>query len=112
MYFCFIDCAKAFDCVDQNKLLKFLKRWKYQFTLPASWAVSMQVKKQQLELEMEQQTGSKLGKEYVKTVYCHLVCLNYMNSTSCKMPGWMNHKLESRLAGEIVTTSDIQVIPL
>ena len=57
----------------------------------------MLVKKQQLELDMEQQTGSKLGKEYVKGVYCHLVYLTYMQSTSCKMLGWMNHKLESRL---------------
>ena len=56
----------------------------------------MQVKKQQLELDMEQQTGSKLGKEYVKAVYCHPVHLTYIQSTSCEMPGWMNHKLESR----------------
>ena len=61
----------------------------------------MQVKKQQLELDMEQQTGSKLGKEYVKVVYCHAVYLTYMQSTSCKMLGWMKHKLESRLPGEI-----------
>ena len=61
----------------------------------------MQVKKQQLELNMEQQTGSKLGKEYIKAVYCHPVYLTYMQSTSCEMPGWMNHKLESRLPGEI-----------
>ena len=57
----------------------------------------MLVKKQQLELDMEQQTGSKLGKEYVKAVYCHPAYLTYMQSTSCKMLGWMNHKLESRL---------------
>ena len=61
----------------------------------------MQVKKQQLELDMEQQTGSKLGKEYIKAVYCHLAYLTYMQSTSCEMPGWINHKLESRLLGEI-----------
>ena len=72
----------------------------------------MQVKKSQLEPDMEQWTGSKLGKEYIKTVYCHPAYLTYMLCTSRKMPGWMNHKLESRLAGEIVTTSDIQVIPL
>ena len=59
----------------------------------------MQVKKQQLELDKEQQTGSKLGKEYVKAVYCHPALLTYMQSTSCKMPGWMNNKLESRLLG-------------
>ena len=62
----------------------------------------MQVKKQQLELDMEQQTGSKLGKEYVEAVYCHPAYLTYMLSTSCEMPGWMKHKLESRLPGEII----------
>ena len=61
----------------------------------------IQVKKQQVDLVMEQQTGSKLGKEYVKTVYCHPAYLSYMQSTSCEMPGWMKHKLESRLPGEI-----------
>ena len=60
---------------------------------------------------MEQQTGSKLGKEYVKAVYCHPAYLAYMQSTSCKMLGWMNHKLESRLPGEISTTSDLQITP-
>ena len=67
----------------------------------------MQVKKQQLEPHMEQQTGSKLGKEYVKGVYCHSAYLTYMQSTSCEMPGWINHKMESRLLGEISTTSDM-----
>ena len=61
----------------------------------------MQVKKQQLELDMEQQIGSKMGKEYIKAIYCHTAYLNYMQSTSCKMLGWMKHKLESRLQGEI-----------
>ena len=61
----------------------------------------MQVKKQQLEPDMEQQTGSKLGKEYVKAVYCHSAYLTSMQSTSCKIPGWMKHKLESRLPGEL-----------
>ena len=69
----------------------------------------MQVKKQQLELDMEQQTGSKLGKEYIKAVFCHLAYLTYMQSPSCEMPGWMKHKLESRLPGEISTTSDMQM---
>ena len=68
---------------------KFLKRWEYQTTLPAAWEISMQVKKQQLELDMKQRTGSKLGKEYVKAVYCHLAYLTYFQSTSCEMPGWM-----------------------
>ena len=64
----------------------------------------MQVKKQQLKPDMEQQTGSKLGKEYIKAVYCHPAYLTYMLSTSCKMPGWMKHKLDSRLPGEISIT--------
>ena len=72
----------------------------------------MQVKKQQLELDMEQQTGSKLGKEYVKAVYCHPAYLTSMMTTSCEMPGWMKHKLESRFPGEISITSDMQIIPL
>ena len=72
----------------------------------------MWVKKQQLELDMEQQTDSKLGKEYDKTVYRHPIYLTYMQSTSCEMPGWLNHKLESRLLEEISTTSDMQMIPL
>ena len=70
----------------------------------------MQVKKQQLELNMEQWTGSKLGKEYIKAVYCHLAYLTYMQQTSCEMLGWMSHKLESRLPGEILMTSDMQMI--
>ena len=70
----------------------------------------MQVKKQQLELDMEQQTGAKSGKEYVKAVYCHPAYLTYMSSTSCKILGWMKHKLESRLLGEISITSDMQMI--
>ena len=71
----------------------------------------MQVKKQQLELDMEQQTGSKLGKEYVKAVYCHPNYLTYMQSTSLGMMGWMKHKLESRLVGEKSITSDMQMTP-
>ena len=72
----------------------------------------MQVKKQELELDIEQLTSSKLGKEYNKAVYCHPVYLTYMQSTSYKMLGWMNHKLESRLLGEISATSDMQMILL
>ena len=73
VYFFFIDYTEAFDCVDHNNLWKVLKRWEHQTTLPASWEICMQVKKQQLELDMEQQTGSKSGKEYVKAVYFHPV---------------------------------------
>ena len=71
----------------------------------------MQVKKQQLELDMEQQTGSKWGKEYVKAVHCHPAYLTYVRGTSCEMPGWMKYKLESRLLGEISITSDMQMTP-
>ena len=71
----------------------------------------MQVKKQQLEPDKEQQTGSKLGKEYIKVVYSHPDYLTCMQSTSCEMPGWMNHKLESRLPGEMSITSDMQMTP-
>ena len=71
----------------------------------------MQVKKQQLELDMKKQTGSKLGKEYIKAVYCHPAYLTYMQRTSCEMPGWLRHKLESRLPGEISKTSDMQMTP-
>ena len=73
----------------------------------------MQVKKQQLELDMEQQTGSKSGKELIKAEYCHPAYLTYMQSTTCEMLGWMMHKLESRLLGEISITSDTQMtLPL
>ena len=71
----------------------------------------MQAKKQQLEPDMEQQTGFKYGKEYVKAVYCHRAYLTSMQSTSCEMPGWMNHKLELSLLGEISITSDMQMKP-
>ena len=71
----------------------------------------MQVKKQQLEPDMEQQTDSKLGKEYVKAIYCHPAYLTYMQGTSWEMPGWMKHKIESRLPGEISITSDMQMTP-
>ena len=72
----------------------------------------MQVKKQQFEPDMKQQIDSKLGKEYNKAVYCHPVYLTYMQSTSCEMLGWINHRLESRLLGEISIISDMQITPL
>ena len=74
--------------------------------LPASWEICMQVKKQQLELDMEQQIDCKLGKEYIKAVYCYPAYLTYMQSTSWDIFDWMKHKLESRLPGEITVTSD------
>ena len=73
----------------------------------------MQIRKQQVEPDMEQWTGSKLGKEYDKAVYCHLklTFLTFMQTTSCKILGWVNHKLKSKFPGEIPTTSDMQMIP-
>ena len=71
----------------------------------------MQVKKQQLEPDMEQWTGSKLGKEHVKVIYCHLAYLTYMLSIPCEMLDWMKHNLEPRFLGEIPITSDIQMTP-
>ena len=111
IYFFFIDCAKAFDCVDHHNCGKFFKRWEYQTTCPTSWEICMHVKKQQLEPYMKQQTGSKLGKEYIKAVYRHLAYLTCMQSTSLEMLDWMKHKLESRLPGETSITSDMQITP-
>ena len=82
-----------------------------QTTSPASWEICRQVKKQQLELDKEQQTRSKLGKEYVKAVSWHPACLTCMQNASCEMLGWVKHKLESGLPGEISTTSDMQMKP-
>ena len=82
IYFCFIDYAKAFVWITTN-CGKFFKRSVYQTTLPASWETCMQFKKQQLELDMEQQTGSKVGKESIKAVYCHPAYLTYMQNVLC-----------------------------
>ena len=110
IYFCFIDYAKAFDHVDHKKLWKILRNAReYQTTLPASWETCMQVKKQQLQPDMKQQAGSKLGMEYIKAVYGHPAYLTFMQSKFCKIFGWMIHKLESRLPGEISITSDMQM---
>ena len=111
IYFCFIDYAKAFDCVDHNKLWKILREIEYQTTWPASGEICMQVRKQQLGLDKEQQTGSKQQKEYVTAVYCHPAYLTYMQSTLWEMLGWKKHKLESSLPGEISITSDMQMTP-
>ena len=72
----------------------------------------MQVMKQQLDLDVEQQTDYKLGKEYVNYVYCQPAYLTYIQSTSCEMSGWMKHKLETRLPGEISITSDMKMTPV
>ena len=86
---------------------KFLKRWEYQTTSPASWEICMQVRKQQLELDMEQQTGTKLGKEYIKARYCHPAFWTYTHRTSWETLEYKKHELESRLPGEISITSDM-----
>ena len=93
---CFIDYAKGFDCVDHNKLWKILKEMRipdHLICLPRNLYAGQEAT---LELDMEQQTGSKLGKEYVKVIYCHPAYLTYMQSASCEMPGCMKHKLKSR----------------
>ena len=109
IYLCFIDYAKTFDYVDHNKRENSSRdgntRTPY---LPSEKPVCRSRSK---EPNMEQQTGSKLGKEYVKAVYCYLFYLTSMQSTSCRILGWMKHKLESRLPGEISITSDMQMIP-
>ena len=110
IYLCFIDYTKAFGVITTN-CGKFFKRWEYQTTWPVSWEICMQVKKQQLEPNMGQQTGSKSRKEYVTAVYCHPAYLTYVQSTSWKTLGWMTHKLESRFLGEISITSYMQVTP-
>ena len=103
-------CESLWLCGSQQTG-KFLKRWEYQITLPASWETCMLIKKQQLELKRYQLTNSKLGKEYDKALYCHPAYLTSMQCTSCKMPGWINHRLKSRLPGEISINSDMQMTP-
>ena len=110
IYFCFIGYAKAFDCVDRNKLWKILKEMGTPDHLTCLLR-NLYSGQEATELDVEQQTGSKSGKEYVKAVYFHPAYLTYMQSASCEMPGWMKHKLESRLPGEISITSDIQMTP-
>ena len=88
---------------------KFLKRWEYQTNKPSSCKTCSQVKKQQLELDMEQWTGSKVGKGYIKAIYFHPAYLTSVQSISCEMLGWMKHKWESRLPGRISVTSDKQM---
>ena len=98
--------------MDHKQTGKFVNRWEYQTTLSASCETCRKDKKQELDPDMEQWSGSKLGKEYVEAGYCHSAYLTYMQSTSCEMLGWMTHKLESRLPGEISTTSDMRMISL
>ena len=101
IYFCFIDYAKAFYCVDHNKLWKILKQMGIPDHVTCLLRNLYAGRKQELELDMEQQTSSKSGNKYVKAVYCHPAYLIYMQSTSWETLGWMKHKLDSRLLGEI-----------
>ena len=106
---CFIDYTKAFDCMDHNRL------WKRDgSTRPSDLSAEKPVcrSRSNVELDMEKLTGSKLGKEYGKSVYWLLAYFISMQSISCKMPGWIYHKVESRVLGEISTSSHIQMIPL
>ena len=109
IYFCFIDSAKAFDCVDHKKLWKILK----EMGIPDHLTCLLRNLYAGQEATVRTGHGTtdwfKIGKEYTKAVYCHSAYLTYMQSTSCKMPGWMKHKLESRLPGEISITSDMQM---
>ena len=100
---------KAFDCVDHNELWKIFQEMGIPDHLTC-FLRNLYAGQEATELDMEQQTGSKLGKDYVKAVYCHPAYLTYMQDTSCKMRGWKKHKLESRLPGEISITSDTQMI--
>ena len=112
VYFCFIEYAKAFDCVDHNKLWTILKEMGLSDHLTCLLInLYADQEKPQLELDLEQWTGSKSGKEYVKAIYCHHDYLTYMQSTSCEMPHLVKHKLESRLLGEVSITSDMQMTP-
>ena len=104
IYFFFIDYAKAFDHVDHNKLWKILKEMEIPDHLTFPLRNLFADQEWTLEVDMEQQTGPKSGREYVKAVYCHPIYLTYMQSTSRKMLGWLKHKLESRLLGEISIT--------
>ena len=97
IYFCFIDYAKAFDCVDHNKLWKNLQEMGLPDHLTCLLRNLYAGQEAAVESDMEQQTGSKIGKEYIKVVYCHPANLTYMQSTSSKMPAWIKHRLKSRL---------------
>ena len=110
IYFCFNDYAKAFDCVDHNKLWKILKEMGIPDHLTCLLRNLYAGQEATVRTDMEQQTGSKSGKECITTVYSHPAYLTYMQSTSWEMH-WMKHKLESGLPGEISITSEMQMAP-
>ena len=101
IYFCFIDYTKAFDCVHHNKLWKILKEMGIPDHLTCLLKNLYASQEVTIELDMEQQTGTKLGTEYITVLYCHPAYLTSMKSTPCEMPGCMKHKLESWLLGKI-----------
>ena len=111
IYFCFIDCAKAFDCVNNNKLWKILKKMGLPDHLTCLLRNLYAGQEATVRTRHGTQTGSKLGKDYIKVIYCHPAYLTCMQSTSCEIMAWMNHKLESRFPGEISIASDRQLTP-
>ena len=106
---CLTDYTKAFDYVDHNKLWKILKEMGIPGYLTCLLRNLYKGQEATVELDMEQQTGSKLGKEYIKAVDCHPAYVTSMQSTSSEIQGWMSPKLESRFLGEISVTSDRQI---
>ena len=111
IYFCFIDHAKAFDCVDRNKLWKILKEMGIPDHLTCLLRNLYTGQEATVRTGHKQWNDSKLGKEYIKPVHCHPAYLTYIQSTTCEMPGWMKHKLQSRLMRKISITSDMQMTP-
>ena len=111
IYLCFTDYAKAFDCVNHNKLWKILEEIGMSDDIACLLRNLYVGQEATVRTQVEQLTGSKLEKSYDKAVYFHSACLTSLQSTSCEMLGWMNHKLELRLLREISITSDMQTIP-
>ena len=111
IYFCFIDYAKASDCVDHNKVWNILKEAEIPDHLTCILRNLYAGQVATVRTGYGTRDWFQIGKEYIKAVYCHLAYLNYMQSTSSEMPGWMKHKLESRLLGEISIISDMQMTP-
>ena len=111
IYFCFIDCAKAFDHVDHHKLWKIFKEMRISDHLSCLLRNLCAAQEATVRTRHGSMDWFEIGKEYVKAVYCHPAYLTCMQNTSCEMPGWMKHKLESRLQGEISRTSDMQMTP-
>ena len=109
IYFCFIDYTKAFDYMDHNKLWKILKEMGIPDHLTYFLRNMYAGQEATVRTGRGTKTGSKWGKEYIKALYCHPVYLTHMQSTSCEMPGWVKHMLESRLLGGISVTSDMQI---